>query len=117
MGHDAAETGAAKTKFLAWVPFVACALAVIVGRQVGKYTSIALGFQIPSLPPGVSTSIYDGRFAGGAYGGVAAFIAGWVIIALGTRWPALRNRWLALGLLVGALFAAAGAYFEGTPPR
>jgi len=30
MGHDVAEAGAAKTKFLAWVPFVACVLAVIV---------------------------------------------------------------------------------------
>jgi hypothetical protein len=28
MGHDVAEAGAAKTKFLAGVPFVACVLAV-----------------------------------------------------------------------------------------
>lgn len=110
---------ASKTRSRVWLPFVGCVLGVVVGRQVGKYTSAAFGFQIPPLPAGVPTSLYDGRSAGGIYGGIGAFLAGWIVISLGNRWLALRNPWLALGisLVAGALLAAAGAYMEGIPPR
>jgi hypothetical protein len=103
-----------KTRNRIWLPIVACPLGYIVGRYVGKYTFAAFGFQIPQAPfllhhPEM-TWLYDGRMAGGNYGGVGAVLAGLIIMFVGRRW----NPWLALAasLAGGALFAAFGAVIE-----
>jgi hypothetical protein len=114
MVQETTAAAAPKTRYRIWLPVVAGPLGFIVGRYVGKYTFAALGFQIPQTPflhqhPEM-TWLYDGRMAGGNYGGVGGFFAGLIIMFVGHRW----NPWLALAasLAGGALFAALGTVVE-----
>jgi vacuolar-type H+-ATPase subunit I/STV1 len=110
MGQDVTAEGASKRKFRVWLPIVACPLGIVVGRCVGKYTVAALGFQIPPVPAGVPTSLYDGRIPGAIYGGIGALVAGSIIGLVAHRW----KPWvaLAISLVGGLLFAALGAVLE-----
>lgn len=105
MKQDATVPSGSKSKYRAWLlVFGVCVPGVVLGRQVGKWITAALGFQVP---PGGHVPLYDGRIPGGIYGGIGTFIGGCATVSL-------RNRWLALGisLVAGILFAAVGAVLE-----